>query len=196
MAKAQTKKKSKKKRTVKRTVTRGNVTYVDWKNPVTGKRERHAIQKYGGAPKAFKDVDELWTMMLAYVNPDKDKDNDELTMDGLAAFVGVSKDTLNVYRSGQYDEGDVTYSLAIEYIRTVIASKKLSRALRNEYNANIAKFDLINNHGFNEKIITEHTGEGGGPVSIADVSDTEFARRLLYLIHKSTTVNEGEKNDD
>lgn len=165
-------------------------TYVI--NPISGKRESHFIKDYPGHPRWCTDINELWTQMSLYVEY---MSTNELVMSmaGLAVFLGCSKETLNVYRRGEYDLDSAKYSEAIEVIRTVIEKDKLEGGLLDKYNATITKFDLVNNHGYMEKTSQEVTGKDGGAVQIESVSDTDFARRFLWILHN---VNKEKGEED
>lgn len=187
------KKTTKKKKGIKSVIEKpkGQLT---WTNPLTGKRETRITQQYPGQPKAINDINHLWTMMMSYVEWAIKDEDEELTMAGLAVYIGVNKDTLNQYRIGSYDTDTSKYSEAIEYVRTIIESKKLNKALRKEYDSGITKFDLINNHGYKDKVIQQITGSGGGAIQVEDVSDTEFIRRFLWMLEQNSNekVIEGE----
>lgn len=187
-------KKQAKSKTKKKVVRKHGKKNLVWTHPVTGKRFEHIVKTYPGRPKAFSDPNELWTMMCAYIEDYyEDPEGKYMSMAELAGFLGVSRETLNEYRRGSYDEGETKYSDAIELIRTVIEGEKLKGAGLRIFESGISKFDLINNHGYSDKIVQEHTGKGGAAIQHEDVTDIEFVRRFLWMLHESKKEKGDEK---
>jgi len=158
---------------------------TDIYNPFTKKRERYIVKDYPGQPRCFNDINVLWTQMCAYVDY-MEENKRPMQMAGLARWLGCSRSTLALYQSGQYDVDDVKYSDAIDIIRTIIESDKIEGGLLRTYDAGITKFDLVNNHGYSEKVIREHPDQGGGAIQPEDISDLDFCRRFLWMLHENT----------
>jgi len=175
----------KKKRLAKKSTNkRDDNSY--WKtDPLTGKRYKHIIKTFPGRPRCFDDSGVLWTECVQYIE-ECDRTAVPPTMAGLAAHIGCSKRTLNEYMKGSYDTDDANFSRALELARTIIEDRKLRAGLQKSLDSGLVKFDLINNHGYTEKVSNEVTGKDGGPVETREVSDMEFARRIAWLFHNAS----------
>jgi hypothetical protein len=175
---------AKKKRLAKKATNRVSDKEYQKIDPLTGKRTKHIVKTFPGRPRAFDDADVLWTECITYIEQ-CEKQAVPPTMAGMAGFMGCSKRTLNEYMKGSYDTDDANFSRALELARTIIEDRKLRAGLQKSLDSGLVKFDLVNNHGYTEKVSSEVTGKDGGPVETRDVSDMEFARRIAWLFHKA-----------
>lgn len=129
----------------------------------------------GGRPRSFQTIKELQDGIDAYYQDCKDNPitrivggaelsiSEPVTVSGLASFLGISRDTLHVYSTGQYDDEDNQYSDAIKKAVARIERDKVSKAMLGMYDKTICIFDLKNNHNWQDKSTLEH--EGGVPVT-------------------------------
>lgn len=78
------------------------------------------------------------------------------TIEGLALFLSISRDTVYDWEKKYQDFSDILSDLRNEQ-----ADKLINNGLSGDYNPTIAKV-LLTKHGYREGI--ENTGEGGGPI--------------------------------
>lgn len=91
-----------------------------------------------------------------------------MTMEGLCLFLGVNTRYFNDFERGLDTETDngKDFSTVISNIRETIRNQKFSGAAADLLNANIIARDL----GLKDKTENEHTGPGGGPVQVAQIT--------------------------
>lgn len=109
-------------------------------------------------PPSFTNADELEQRIIEFFDyciAEKDPAN----IVGLAVFLGICKDTLNEYGKGVYDHIDAEFSVTVKKAKDYIENEKWKRALKGEYHAAVAIFDLKNNHGATDKV--EHLTKDG-----------------------------------
>ena len=102
-----------------------------------------------GRPRAFKTVVQLQKGIDAYLVTDE-----PLSMAGLAASLGVNKDTVYVYQRGEY--GD-EYSDPIKKVVDLIEAQTVTGLLASKLNTAGAIFILKNNFGYRDQRYIEET---------------------------------------
>lgn len=112
---------------------------------------------------SFKTAEELEGLIETFI-AEKTAAEKPLTVAGLAVYLDVSRETLNKYKSGDYDTEDCQYSDAIKKAVSYIEADKIENALLGKYNATVAIFDLKNNHGYRDKSEQEISGPNSGPI--------------------------------
>ncbi len=103
-----------------------------------------------GNPLAFSTAAELNTKIKEYFKF-RDEQGMPYNVVGLAVFLDICKDTLNEYGKGAYDFHDPLFSATVKKAKNFIENHKWDKALKGEYNAAVAIFDLKNNHGCTDK---------------------------------------------
>ena len=107
-----------------------------------------------GRPPAIKSPDDLDKAINEYFAQCY-ADDDIFTIIGLCVYMGVSKDTMNVY--SKMPEFSDSYKKAMS-----LAEKALvNGSLTGKYNAAVSIFMLKNNYGYKDKQETEHSGAVG-----------------------------------
>lgn len=121
----------------------------------------------GGRPTSYKEDTNLKS--LEYLNSCKDtvevlgsgkdtyiKNNVSLpTVDGLALFLDVSRDTLYEWAKHHQEFSDTLARVKQEQAKVLI-----NKGLSGDYNPTIAKLVLATNHGYHEKQETDITSKG------------------------------------
>lgn len=131
-----------------------------------------------GRPPTWSDPLELQTAIDAYFElcDDANRSNNRnawrpYTVEGLCEVLGCCRDTLHKYETEHPEFSD-----AIRAAKLKIARHKVERGLSGAYNAQVAMFDLKNNHGYRDKV--EH--EIGGEIAVRQVPATaDDAREIL-----------------
>lgn len=106
-----------------------------------------------GRKQAFEDSIKLRKHIEEYITTWK-ANKRPLTVAGLCAFLGVTRETLNKYESGFYDVKEYEtrqFSDTISIAKTYIEGDKLEKGLLGIYNPTVCSFDLTNNHGYKAK---------------------------------------------
>jgi len=86
------------------------------------------------------------------------------SIEGLAGYLGVHKDTLYEWEK-EYEE----FSDVLGAIRSEQADRLINNGISGDYNPTIAKL-LLTKHGYSDR--TELTGKDGGPVQIEGIEIT------------------------
>ena len=139
--------------------------------------------------RSFVDTRDMQVMVDSYF--EQCDDDKPLTVVGLAVHLGISRETLNVYATGEFDhqkrefdtgdnEGD-GYSDILKRAKDMIEQDKLEKALIGKYNTAVSIFDLKNNHGYTDKIENSHKGTLG----VADMTESEIDRRIAEALSKA-----------
>ena len=130
-----------------------------------------------GRPAKFTTPDEL---ELRWDEYQKDcKDNDKyMSKDGFCLYIGI-------YRGFYHEYGKKEiFSNILGKIEKVCRNELVERAMKNEYNATIAKLILSANYGLSEKKESLLTVEGGDKPIKHEVSHIEVEDRLKSLEDK------------
>lgn len=77
------------------------------------------------------------------------------TIEGLAQYIGISRDSVYAWEKDNKDFSDIT-----EGLRQLQAKLLINGALRNDFNATISKLLLSSKHGYIEKSATDITTGG------------------------------------
>lgn len=157
-----------------------------------GNRFWEARSSHGRKP-IFASPDDLWAAAVEYFAWAEDNPLQEakafahqgavtiaslpkmraMTIDGLCIFLDIGVQTWHDYKA---KDG---FSEVTTRIEQVIRSQKFAGAAADLLNANIIARDL----GLSDK--KELTGEGGGPVQVADMTEVEKARRLAFALARA-----------
>lgn len=138
-------------------------------------REHRRARKIG-QPRKYETVDEFYDVVEQYIQYIIDANVDGVRLipdvEGLASFMGISRDTLNrwenVDRLGEYSD-------AIKMVKNQFAYAKKQLALRGKIPPIVFATDFNNNHGYTQKI--EQTTLAAAP--LGSVSDpVELAKRI------------------
>jgi len=113
-------------------------------------------------PPSFTNADELEEKIIEFFAYCKEV-NDPINFVGLAVFLGVCRDTLFEYGKGTYDHIDPEFSDTIKKAKDFIENEKWKKALKGEYHASVAIFDLKNNHGAKDAF--EHVTKDGASIA-------------------------------
>lgn len=100
-----------------------------------------------------------------------------MTIAGLCLFLDISQQAWSEYKSRD-GFGEVT-----KQVDDTIRTQKFAGAAADLLNANIIARDL----GLSDK--TELTGANGGPITTQELSDTESARRVAFLLAKAVETS-------
>ncbi len=96
--------------------------------------------------KYFKDCDAKVFVMI--------KENpvtEPYTVSGMACSLGVSRETVHLYSTGEYDTPDESYSDTIKKAVAKIERDKIAKAMLGLYDRTICIFDLKNNHNWKDR---------------------------------------------
>lgn len=140
----QKKKYKKKKQTRKK---RGKMEDVTINLPA---REKISFSPNGGQPRSFTSEEALRQQILEYFQH-QEKCKRPVLWIGIAVWLGLSRETLNKYQSGFYDDNLNKYSDTLREAKGFVENDKLENGLMGFYNSQIVKFDLANNHEYSEK---------------------------------------------
>lgn len=128
---------------------------------------------FGNRPRSFSSPEELRQRIQDYFDQWQ-KERRPITVSGMCAWLGVTRQTVHEYEKGTYDikEKGICYSDTIKEAKEYICSDKLEKGLLGIYNSAVAIFDLKNNHDMVDKIENSNT-------NIQKVEITEPERKLL-----------------
>ena len=121
----------------------------------------YAKDRPKGFYRTFDSEAELRAQCGAYIKEWEAKKR-PLTVAGLCVYLRISRETLSLWMSGEYDEPGNMYSDTLREAKTYIEMEKVEKGLTGEYNPHIAKFDLANNHGYKDRI--ESSGDPKAPI--------------------------------
>jgi hypothetical protein len=128
--------------------------------------------------RVFDDAQQLETLGREYIEA-WEAERRPLTMIGLILYLGVNRSTFAKYLNGDYDEIDPNFSNTCATLKGYIEMQKFEKALRGEYVAQVAMFDLRFNHGYKDEAEKEK------PVkSLADIDDSDLTAEQAFLIWK------------
>lgn len=99
----------------------------------------------GGRPRSFYDDKDLRELVKKYFLEWEGK-NRPLTVVGLACYLDICKETLNVYGKGGYDTPNQRFSVTIKKAKDYIENSKWEGLLTGKYHPAGAIFDLKVNH--------------------------------------------------
>jgi len=102
-----------------------------------------------------------------------------LTWAGLAAYLGITRQGLDLYRQGKVlDKTKASSAIVgvLEYYQTLMEADKESKLQSKEYATSGIVFALKNQHGWTDTQHVEHTGQA--PIQIAITSDSPLRGRL------------------
>jgi len=102
-----------------------------------------------------------------------------LTWAGLAAYLGISRHGLDLYRDGKVLDKTKTSSAIVDmlaFYQTLMEADKESKLQSKEYATSGIVFALKNQHGWTDTQHVEHTGQA--PIQIAITSDSPLRGRL------------------
>lgn len=136
------------------------------------KQERSTHNPFaGGRPRLYQTPEKMRLKVedyFAYC----EIDDTPMTVAGLAGFLNMSKAVLVRYRKGEHDHhtppGQETFSELLTKAREFVENDRIVNALKGNYVASIAIFDLKNNHGYAEKSDVNVT-ENPTPVVLDDI---------------------------
>lgn len=146
----------------------------------------------------FSDPDQLWNACCEYFKWAEDNPLIEMrpfayqgeviqepvpkmramTIGGLCIFLDINQDTWREYAKKQ------DFSVIVTRVESVIRDQKFSGAAADLLNPNIIARDL----GLADK--KELTGEDGGPIKTQDVSISEAARRIAFVLASGAQEND------
>lgn len=89
-----------------------------------------------------------------------------MTLGGLFLFLGIDKSTWSLWRNKDSDIYRPDLLNVIKRAEEIIRTQKFEGASADLLNANIIARDL----GLADKVNSQHTGEGGGPIQTASVT--------------------------
>jgi len=98
------------------------------------------------------------------------------TIAGLAIYLGTNR--VKLWR---WTEKNEEFRNVLETLKTFQEKSLLSGGLKGDYNSVITKL-MLTKHGYSDK--QEVSGPDGGAIPIADVSATETARRVAFILNK------------
>ena len=92
------------------------------------------------------------------------------TVTGLKLWLDVADHTWMRYADGTYDYPNNNFSQTAERARRYVENDKVTKTLVGRYNANFARFDLINNHDWVDKQEVKQIGDVR-PVTVEFIDD-------------------------
>ena len=139
-----------------------------------------ATYNLGGRPKAFATQQQLHDACQAYLTDAKDR-HAPLTLSGLAAYLGKSRETVNEFARGNYDTEENKFSDTLKQIKSIIEQDKIEKSLLGLYNPTIAIFDLKNNHNHKDvqEVDNRYVDKDGEDLCAEDLKIlADFANRI------------------
>jgi hypothetical protein len=119
-----------------------------------------------GRPRKYETVESFYEIVEAYFQYIQDANIDAIRLipdiEGLCSYMGISRDTLNVWENTR----DSRYSDAIKTVKNTIAFFKKQLALRNKIPQLVFATDFNNNHGYIQKqevVLTPNNPLGSDP---------------------------------
>lgn len=125
-----------------------------------------------GRPRKYETVEEFKEIVNGYLNYIKDANIDKIKLipdvEGLCAFMGISRDTLLEWERNR----PRPYSDTIKMVKNQLAFFKKQLAMKGKIPALTFATDFNNNHGYTQKqevVLTPNQplGEAGDPMQIA-----------------------------
>lgn len=155
------------------------------------KHQLPAIPRQGW--RAFRSEQELEKLCLDYIEYELARETPILFV-GLCVFCNIASQTMHLYMSGKYDDDLNRYSEVLKRFKDRVEYGKTSKALTGEYQANFAKFDLMNNHGWNEKKAVEgtvnHTVSAAKEAPVKPASEYTEQEAIRYYQEKIKGIKE------
>lgn len=116
--------------------------------------------RFGGRPRKFESVEDLWTRAEAYIN-ERQANLEPLTVTGLALALGTTRETLMDYEDGKYDGADgqePQFSYAVKMVKAYVKDYAESQLykLRNPAGAIFA----LKNFGWSDKTEVQTSDPG------------------------------------
>lgn len=105
----------------------------------------------GGQPRSFINDEQLYAHCQDYFRLWAEQTR-PLTVIGLCVFLDVTRETFAKYLRGEYDTDTERYSDTLVKAKEYIENDKLEKTMLGVYKHQIAIFDLINNHGYVNKV--------------------------------------------
>lgn len=136
--------------------------------------------KRNGRPPTFETVEQLQSAIMSYFEYIKlanEDDTRELKLipdiEGLAAHIGVTRDTLNRWENDNYNN----FSDTIKSAKNAIAAYKKQLGLHGKIPPLVLAMDMNNNHGYTQKqevVVTPNSplAVDTNPIDIASKYDT------------------------
>lgn len=126
----------------------GSASYLQWIESL--------MPNYFGRARSFNDPEALQAQVNAYFADMADKDECPLMLE-LAIYLGINRDTLLLYASGEYDdvEAGVVYSGTFKRARDIVEMQKNKRLISGKGSTVGYIFDLKNNHNWKDKTESE-----------------------------------------
>ena len=114
--------------------------------------DKRKYKDKGGRPTKFSPL--MLKASIEYIKGEYTKQEAIPTMAGLSIYLDVNEDTLYEWlKKGQ------EFSEAIKRLKSSQKMKLITGGLIKKYDASMAKFELLNNHGYKEKSEVEHSGK-------------------------------------
>lgn len=153
------------------------------KNANRGKKRKAAINQVMVVPKpqekrppwrprSFDNADELYEKGKEYIETWEEA-NRPLTMAGLTLYLGITRATWHEYSTGKQDKSDANFSNACELLKTYIEMQKFEKALKGEYVAPVAMFDLKFNHGYVDNSEPEKKVKKMADINVEQITDEQ-----------------------
>jgi len=167
------------------------------------------MRKKHGRGKKYETPEELWEACVGYFEWVEDNPLLEdkvfvfqgesthehvtkmraMTIGGLCLYLGMSREGWAEYRRRDGKDNGQDFSAVTHEAEEIIREQKFTGAAADLLNANIIARDL----GLQEKHNHEMTGKEGGPIETKDMSLTDIARRMAFVL--SSAVAEQEKSN-
>ena len=129
----------------------------------------------GGRPRAFESVEQLQEGIDAYL-ADCVMNERPLTVSGLAADLGVDRQTVFEYQRGTYG---AEYSYPIKKVVYKIEAQQAEGMITGKLNTTGAIFSLKNNHGWEDRKQVERSGETTQKIIRVTVADDKAMDEAL-----------------
>jgi hypothetical protein len=132
-----------------------------------------------GRPLKFQDAEELYNLGIEYIKKCI-KDKEHLTFTGLCISLDTTRETLNDYESGKYDNDKNKFSDSVKRLKTYCENYAEKRLFEN--NPTGAIFAL-KNYGWKDKTESDVNvaNKDNVPFKVADMSDTEIEEQIKKL---------------
>jgi hypothetical protein len=136
--------------------------------------------------RAFTSEPEMRAKVQAYFDEQKASKRPYL-MTGICLALCISRETLSQYMRGKYDDDGNKYSDTLKNAKMICENQKMEEGLLGNYQPHVLKFDLINNHGYAEKVehvVTPGDSPGDNPPPDKDAPplSVEDARKAYQAI--------------